>query len=88
MKFKLPRKRKKQYKKNHSKIYYSKEYYEWFYFRRRVEVRGMEVILNYPKTSTNKELLEWYQTHHPNDKLAHHYCKQNRHKWDKYNTKN
>ena len=26
-------------------------------------------------------LLEWYKKHYPEDKLSHHYCKQNRKMW-------
>jgi hypothetical protein len=79
----------------------NKEEWEWFYFRRRIEVRCMEVILSYPEynietgkyefdpklriDSTNEELLEWYKKYYPNDKLSHHCCKENRHKWDKFN---
>jgi hypothetical protein len=66
-------------------------------FRRRVEVRCMEVILTYPKYSketneyefdpklavkaTNEQLLAFYKEHYPDDKLAHHFCKQNRHRY-------
>lgn len=90
MKFKLSRKRKKQYKKDLPKylwpLWYSKEDWEWFYFRRRVEVRCMEVIMfDYPRIAYSTELLQYYKTNYPNDKLAHMYCMQNRHKYDKYN---
>ena len=102
--FKLSRKRKKQYKKDLGIFYnnnITREDWEWFYFKRRVDVRCMHTILGCP---TNGEidkktgmwitfeepiqnyidddiLLEWYKKHYPNDKLAHHYCKQNRNKW-------
>jgi len=104
MKFKLSRKRKKEFKKILEKggDSYSKENWEWYFFRRRVEVRSMEVILTYPDynietgkyefdpklriDATNEQLLKWYKKYYPIDKLAHHYCKENRHKWDKFNT--
>jgi hypothetical protein len=88
MKFKLPRKKKKQYKKDNSvffDIQRDKNNWEWFYFRKRVEVRNMEVILLYPEKATDEQLLDWYKTHYPNDKLSHMYCIQNRHKWDNFN---
>lgn len=103
--FKLPRKAKKKYKKDNP-IFYNcsreKERWEWFYFRRRVEVRCMEVILTYPeynketgkyefdpklaKPATNEQLLAYFKKHYPNDKLSHHFCRQNRHRWDKFNS--
>lgn len=58
--------------------------WEWFYFRRRVEVRCAEVFVDNP---TNENLLKWYKEHYPEDKLSHHYCMENRHKWDKFNKK-
>ena len=86
--FKLPRKKKKQYKKDNP-IFYNiqrdKANWEWFYFKRRVEVRNMEVIIDYPNILTNEQLLNWYITNYPNDKIDHMYCLQNRHKWDKFN---
>lgn len=87
-KFRLPRKKKKQFKKDDFlfKLHYNKECWEWFYFKRRIEVRCMEVILKYPAKANDDELLEYYKKHYPNDKLAHHYCRQNRHKWDKFNS--
>jgi len=90
LKFKLPRKKKKKFKKDcypHFKSYYNKECWEWFYFKRRVEVRNMEVIINYPDIISNTELLSWYEENCPNDKLAKMFCLQNRHKWDKFNKK-
>ena len=57
-------------------------HWEWFYFRRRVEIRGTEVALDNP---TDEYLLIWYKKHYPEDKLAHHYCRQNRNKWDIFN---
>jgi len=79
-KFKLSRKRKKQYQKDCKKYNYpyflTKSYWEWFYFKRRVEVRGMSVIILYPKIATENELLNWYKKYYPKDKLAQHYCKQ------------
>ncbi len=103
MKFKLPRKKKKKYKKDCWFPIIKKEEWEWYFFRRRVEVRCMEVILTYPNynveigkyefdpklrvDATNEQLLEWYKKYYPNDKFSHHYCKENRHKWDKFNNK-
>lgn len=77
--------------------------WEWFYFKRRVEVQCMYTILGcqdtgyidkqtgkwirYDKPKENyvndEILLNWYKKHYPNDKLAHHYCKQNRIKYRK-----
>ena len=78
----------------------NKERWEWNCFERRVQVRCMEII-TYPyynketneyefdpslyKPATNVQLLERYKKWYPNDKLAHHYCKQNRHRWVKFN---
>ena len=110
MKFKLSRKRKKQYKKDLGynsdilfSLYKQKEYWEWFYFRKRVEIRCIKIILNSPnynretntyefdpklaKPATKEELLAWYKKYYPNDKEAHSYCLQNLNRWDKYNTK-
>lgn len=87
-KFKLPRKRKKQYKKDNYPFFstwFYKESWEWFYFKRRVEVRCLEVIMKYPDKVGNEELLEWYKEYYPNDKLSHSYCIQNRHRFDIYN---
>jgi hypothetical protein len=43
---KLSRKRKKQYKKDAGVLYKpSREDWEWFYFKRRVEIRCMYTIL-------------------------------------------
>lgn len=76
----------------------SVEEWEWFYFRRRVEVNSMFTILGcteygeinkitgkwvtyetpIEKHIDNDILLSWYKKHYPDDKLAHHYCKQNR----------
>ena len=142
-KFKLNRKRKKEYKKDLVKAFYkhwnealgksfdkgdfiagigchlltSADYkkvmksewsyrnnvydWEWLYFRKRVKVRGMCTIKNSPDTGEIDEetgiwirfdkpkenymdddmLLEWYKKYYPNDKLSHHFCKQNRNKW-------
>ena len=33
---------------------------------------------------TNEELLEWYKEHYPEDKLAQHYCMQNRTMWREF----
>ena len=104
MQFKLPRKKKKDFKKRgHMWKYYlsSKCNWEAVMFPRRIDVRCMEIILTYPKLNmgtvewefdpnianpaTNEQLLSWYKEHYPNDKLAQHYCIQNRHKWDKFN---
>jgi len=44
MKFKLSRKKKKQYQKDiypFFKSSYNKECYEWFYFKRKVIIKGM-----------------------------------------------
>lgn len=80
MNFKLPRKKKKEYLKKYSRryrlLFYNKAEWEWYYFRRRVEVRCMKVIINYPELASKEELLKWYKEHYPNDKLAHHYVKQ------------
>lgn len=89
-KFKLPRKLKKKYQKDASVFYNcwrSKESWEWFYHKRRIEIRCMEVILTYPQIATNKQLLEFYQKNYPNDKTSHMLCNQNRNRWDKYNSK-
>lgn len=99
MKWKLPRKLKKKipYHKRSNKYWF-----EYYFFSRRLDVNAMEVCLTYPKwdkekheyefdpklfkRATNEQLLEWYKKHYPNDKLAHHFCKQNRHRWDKFAT--
>lgn len=91
VKFKLSRRRKKQWKKDdicygaHAYGPQAKCSWEWFYFRKRVEIRGMEIIVEYPKIISSEELLKIYQDCYPNDKLAHTYCKENRHRWDKFN---
>jgi len=104
IKFKMPRKMKKRLKKSYQYPFLcrtEKAQWEWFFFRKRVEVRCMEVILTYPKydkekkeyefdpklavPATNEQLLEFYKKYYPDDKLSHHYCKQNRHRWDKFN---
>jgi hypothetical protein len=98
---KLPRKSKKKFKKDCPYSQIDKYSWEWFYFKRRVEVRCMEVTLLYPKydieqnkyefdpknakIATNEQLLAFYKEHYPNDKIAHCFCMQNRHKWDKFN---
>lgn len=110
IKFRLSRKRKKQYKKDLccnrgplSSLYSKKEYWEWFYFKRRVEIRCIQCILNYPlynretntyefdinlvKPATKEELLSWYKKRYPNDKEAQSYCLQNLNPWGKYNQK-
>lgn len=86
--FKLPRKKKKQYKKDNPfyNIQRDKENWEWFYFKRRVEVRGMAVIIDYPNVLSDEQLLNWYRTYYPNDKIAQHFCRQNKNKWNKFNT--
>jgi len=61
----------------------SKENWEWFYHKHRVEVRNMRVIINYPIIATIEELSEWYKINCPNDKLAQHYLNQNLYKWHK-----
>ena len=146
MKFKLSRKRKKQYQKDLAIAFYKHWYkmlgesiengeylkavgcgllvsanfrrlmkteysyrnnvyeWEWLYFRRRVEVNSMFTILGCPDNGEiDKEsgkwirydkpkenyvdddiLLEWYHKYYPDDKLSHHFCKQNRNKWNKF----
>jgi len=83
--FKFPRKLKKKIKKLPSWVT-TKEWLEWYLFPKRIDVRAMEICITYPENpATNEQLLAWYQKYYPNDRLAHHFCKQNRHKWDKFN---
>ena len=79
-KFKLSRKRKKQFKKDcypFFNAYYNsdvrKENWEWFYFKERVEIRGMSVIVD------NVE--KWYNDNYPDNKQVKHYLNQNLKKW-------
>lgn len=90
MKFKLSRRRKKQYKKDLGTpvlgFRYTKCNWEWYYYRTRVEVRCLEVMLQYPRLVDQAELLTWVQAHAPQNRAALHYARQHRHRWDKFNT--
>ena len=88
-KFRLPRKLKKVYKKTNKygkyKMRISRAEWEWLYFRRRVEVRCIEIVAEYPKILSSDELLAWYKKYYPDDKESQMYARQNVNKWLKYN---
>ncbi len=56
------------------------EIYEDVFFKDRVRIRSMDCIFGYPP---NDVLISWYETHYPDDKLAIHYCNQNRYNLNK-----
>jgi len=83
--FKLPRKKKKKYKKDdpffnahwtNADNATKRSNYEWFYNRRKVEIRSMLVILDYPRVVSKEELSAWYLEKYPNDTQAQHITRQ------------
>ena len=98
--FKVPRRDVKKITQSIYNCYKSKNDWELFYFERRIDVRCKEIILTYPdydkitkkyefdpslaKPATNEQLLAYYKEYYPNDRLAHHYCRQNRHKYSNF----
>ncbi len=80
-KFKLPRKVKKQYKKDNRffRVQYDQVHYNWFKDSQRVRITAMRVILKYPEVATKEEMLAWYKEHYPEDKRAHQICEQLKH---------
>lgn len=77
-KFRLPRKVKKQYRKDNPlwRIHYDQCNYNWFVDKQRVVITAMRVIINYPAVATKGEMLAWYLEHYPEDKRAHQICKE------------
>jgi len=77
-KFRLPRKTKKQYRKDNKffSINYDQCNYNWFYDKQKVCILAMRVILMYPKIATKEQMLNWYLENYPNDKRAHQICRE------------
>jgi hypothetical protein len=57
-------------------IYNNYQRWNWFYFEKRVRVQSMITVLD----TDDGGLLQYYLTHYPNDKEAHHWCRVNRRK--------